>query len=818
MQATNLNIFIHLLAKRYVKFVLLGIGIGLITACSGSEKTKKPQTPKADVSIITPSTFFKAGGEVVISGKNLKNSIISFGAANLTPTVQTNNLVKVLLPAKEAGTYQLKIDNIEESIRYKGFYTKVASKDNHICGILPNKTVECWGEIAHSNTRMGVSLAPKLVPNLAQVMDIAVGQGHACALLKDKTIKCWGKNDKGQLGNNTQTFAQEPVFVVTSDSDTAALANVKSIAAGYSHTCAVLTGASNIKCWGANERKQIDNSGKLKKVPTNSISITDAEKLELGEQYSCVLSTGNEVKCWGANIGGTGEKGETRVNGNFTALSAGKAHACAVTNTSHIKCWGENDFGQLGNKTTTKVDIDSPVDVHTASNASTPLVGAASVSAGSSHTCVKLTNNQFKCWGKNNKGQLGDGTTNQSTTPLDLPKLKNVPPLILGSDYSCVNYSDKPLHCWGQNNTGQLGNGSRTSSTTPVAVMADSWTQVVANIDNAKQLVGGASHSCAVLLDGKVKCWGVNNEGQLGNGETSSSPVSAANAVLVNGINNATEIALGKNYSCALLKDKTVKCWGGSASNYTGQLGDGNNKKSLAPVAVKNISTAIAVGAGDSSACALLEDKTVKCWGKNDQGQLGNNSFDDKAEPVGVYRLSDVIQLALHPAANHGCALLANKTVKCWGFNHYGQLGDEKLAASGAPVAISGLADVIQIAVGEDHSCALLADKSIKCWGKNDSGQLGDNDTKSESKPVTVIGMNNVAKLALGSGHSCALLEDRTVKCWGSNQFGQLGDGTSVNSKIPVLMKSYKGKVDDLSAGNRQTLLLQGSLILPVGK
>ena len=352
----------------------------------------------------------------------------------------------------------------------------------------------------------------------------------------------------------------------------------------------------------------------------------------------------------------------------------------------------------------------------------------ANISLGFSHSCAVLTDGSAKCWGSGSDGRLGRGGSTSSSfwsgsTPVLVSELATVQSLALGDFHSCAVLNDGSAKCWGKNSDGQLGDGTTTSSSTPVSV---------SGISTAVSIALGSYHSCAILTDGSIKCWGKGSSlgGLLGNGATtsSSSPVS------VSGITTATSIALGDYFSCAVLTDGSVKCWG---NNGYGQLGDGSSTHSSIPVSVSGISTATNISLGSIHSCAVLTDRSIKCWGDNSDGRLGDGSTTDSATPVSVTGISTAVGVAL--GYSYSCAVLMSGSAKCWGTNSYGQLGDGSTTGSLTPVSVTGISTASSIALGSYHSCALLTDELAKCWGNNDSGQLGDGSQTSSSTPVSVI-------------------------------------------------------------------------------
>jgi alpha-tubulin suppressor-like RCC1 family protein len=318
----------------------------------------------------------------------------------------------------------------------------------------------------------------------------------------------------------------------------------------------------------------------------------------------------------------------------------------------------------------------------------------------------------------------------------------------------------------------------------------------------------GSNHTCALASDGTVKCWGSNFSGQIGDGTTTSAYLAPT---AVTGLSNVTQLALGGGHTCVLLADGTVKCWG---ANPTGELGYPTTAKctdpgdstatvdcSRTPTLVPGLAGVAQIDvAGEEQSletsghsCALLADSSVKCWGANDNGQLGDGTNINRPSPTAVSGLTNVRQIAV--GKNHSCALMKDSTVKCWGINGNGQLGDGTNLPRLVPTPVAGLAGVTSIAVGGLHTCAVLSDATMKCWGGNAYGELGDGTIVDRNIPTVVTGLAGVSSVSLGNEHSCVLLTNGILQCCGRNDLGQVGDGTTSAPKSFIPISGLTGAV-----------------------
>ncbi len=290
-------------------------------------------------------------------------------------------------------------------------------------------------------------------------------------------------------------------------------------------------------------------------------------------------------------------------------------------------------------------------------------------------------------------------------------------------------------------------------------------------------LAAGGNHTCAIVEDGRVRCWGWNYHGQLGDGTTERAPV----ATTVKGISGVVQLAAGSNHTCALTGDGAVTCWG---ENSFGQLGNGTQIGTLTPMASSFTAGVEAITAGDYHMCALLQTGALHCWGDNAYGQLGDGSTTTRTSPVTVSGLSSGVA-GVDAGGIHTCAVLDTGGVKCWGYNGGGRLGNGSTATSYLPVNVSGLSGATAVSAGGSQSCA-IAGGALYCWGLGGLGQTGDGAYTNRNVPVSVLGMGSgVTQITTGTLHTCALKSDGAVYCWGYNSNGQVADESFAKTGFP---------------------------------
>ena len=404
-----------------------------------------------------------------------------------------------------------------------------------------------------------------------------------------------------------------------------------------------------------------------------------------------------------------------------TSLGAGGDEVCATVIDSTFKCWGANGSGQLGQgDTVNRGDAPKQMgnDLKSIDVGSKRSVAAFTV--GGSHVCAQLDNQTVKCWGANGSGQLGLGdTVNRGDAPGQMGD--NLPAVDLGTDrkalilaagqaHTCAILDNYTVKCWGDNSYGQLGLGDTANRGDGPNEMGDNLPPVDLGTDSqgfpldAFALAAGAYHTCALLFDNvttavTAKCWGDNSNGQLGQGSTNNlgdEPGEMGDnlpAIDLGTGRTSTVLAAGQAHTCAVLDDGTAKCWGDNSAGQLGQgdtatmpdIGDapGEMGDTLPPIELGTGLAALIVSAGGATSCALLSDLTVKCWGDNSDGQLGQGDTVNRGDDPGemgdnlpaIDLEGDRTAVAVVSGVDHTCALLGNQRVKCWGLNDMGQLG-----------------------------------------------------------------------------------------------------------------------------------------------
>ncbi len=736
-----------------------------------------------------------------------------------------------------------------ELIAGLGRVQQLALATDYACAILDDSSVQCWGSNAKGRLGNGTESQDNPVPTYIQslragIVGLSVNDNHACALNSDGEVYCWGDNSLGQLGNKNLSHSAEPVLVT-------GLSPARFISSGKDYSCAMLEGDEGLYCWGDNSQGQLGagfSAGfsalpiKVGSRPADNSPL----RVSVGHQHSCLSDGQGAVLCWGNNQYGQLGTGDTKTQAlpvpvkglnNIVSLSSQGNYNCALDSQGQVHCWGNNQSGQLGdgtdiNRTRPRsVDVSELLEAQQAYGLETNIL---QIAGSYNHTCALLSSGQVACWGANSQGELGKRAKDDPYSPALVEGLFDVQEIALGDGFSCALQSDSRVWCWGASPEGSstspmplsrkadsiradgsllcllsgndnagyqslcFGEGAGNSSAYSQA-LADLRTSgshscgllnsnsannvectgynaegqlgvltpnaigmaKVALADQALQLDVGNKHSCAVLASGQILCWGDNSEGQLGNGYITDKPTLP---VVVAGRNSDAvrkqPIASGENHNCLINAEQQVYCWG---NNDNGQLGDDSFEARLqATFKVQGLETPIlGLNAAGNNSCAVDDKGAAFCWGANEQGQLGNGDYIDSIQAQAVLGLDSGVSL-ISPAGNYSCALV-NAGVQCWGSNLSGVLGDPELDKSHSPVQVPGLNNgIADLATNPLQACvvvdSLTVPGAVRCWGNNNAF------------PQTVRGLETgVSRISAGADYFCALLQDGTVQCWGDN-------------------------------------------------
>jgi len=388
---------------------------------------------------------------------------------------------------------------------------------------------------------------------LAGAVSVDGGVNFSCALLGSGQVRCWGDNAAGQLGNDALGTDSAVPVPVRNVANTGNLAGATQLDVGTDHACARLSSGQAV-CWGEGGASQLGDGGGLDRDfpvtvrnTANTAALTGITQITAGQGHACARLANGQARCWGNNSAGQIGNGAAPADA-FTAqavrnagntanltgvveIDAGEFHTCARLNTGQARCWGDSDSGRLGNNAVV-VDRDLPVVVRN-TNGAGALSGVTQLSTGGDHTCARLANGQARCWGDGVNGELGDGTDIDSpfpgavTTPGGDANLAGVTSIHAGDNSTCARLGNGQARCWGDGDAGRLGNGIVQDSDFPVIVRNLVDSAPLRNVVGVIASMG--DHSCAVLSNQQVRCWGDNDSGQLGNDDNpNDSPLPVA--------------------------------------------------------------------------------------------------------------------------------------------------------------------------------------------------------------------------------------------------------------------------------------------------
>jgi len=646
------------------------------------------------------------------------------------------------------------------------------------CALTRGGDVECWGNNESGELGNGTttgSTTPVKVKGLpGPASFVSMGVGTACALTRTGAVYCWGYGADGELGNGTKAQLSKVAVPVKGLES-----QVTAVSTGNGVSCAVKGGG--LVCWGGWAvgllgSGQTDDAPLPIPVPGLETGVT---AISIGDSAACAVKDG-DVWCWGAyavhgvlgnNTTGSSKKPVKveRLPSRVTDVSAGADYACAITEGGGVLCWGDGTNGALGNG----LLAVSPVPVQVQGLTS----GVLAVSAGATSVTAIKSDGSVVAWGYAADGELGNGSLESdsaaaavnggaSAIPVSVKGLTSPAVSVSTGEAPCVAMRAGTVACWGI---------TAENALTPVRVTALDEVVVVTTGGNRS----AGEFACAVSKKGPIACWGGNRDGQLGDGTISSgSNIPLMNSVVVAGA-TAVSAGVSGDFACGV-GSGIAYCWG---ENGLGQLGDGTKTASPTPKPVKGLpGTVLAVSTGASSACAITsvadggESGAVYCWGDNTYGELGNGSTASSLTPVPVMDLTSGVR-AVSLGILTACAVLSDGSVDCWGNNANGELGDGTRKTRLAPTKVKGITGATGVAVGWYSACA-IASGSMLCWGDNSYGELGNNSMQASLTPVPVAGVfGGTTQISAGPTGTCAIVDGQGL-CWGT---GPIGNDTATD-------------------------------------
>jgi alpha-tubulin suppressor-like RCC1 family protein len=516
----------------------------------------------------------------------------------------------------------------------------------HACVLDATGQVQCWGSNFEGQNGVPSSTTavypPNVIASLGSIARVTASGRTTCVVTTNGDVECFGRGGNGELANGAFNSSVGPASTLVHGASDVAL--------GTTGGCALLADGT-VSCWGDFDGAK----GAAETTNTPAMAMLDhVTKLSAHFYHQCALANG-KVVCWGGDQSGELGRGSRAVQpspqtvnlpGIPTAIAAEGAGACAIVAGS-VYCWGRNDYGQIGNNT--RIDQLSPMLVAGGSN-------ATGLAAYFQHVCAWNASGA-QCWGSDYDGELASGTQGRDVlVPMPFAAA-NIQQIVLGLDFACAVVAGA-VQCVGRNKEGELGDGTFANNTSLVAA---------GSLVGVAHIAAGEEFVCAINGTAQLYCWGHNRDGQIGDGGTTDvgSPKQVVTSRLF------IDVAAGRFHACAIEQTtNAIWCWG---NNDDGQLGLGDTNVHAAPatVSLPAGATAIRLVAGETDTCAITANGTVYCWGANDNGELGNGTTNSSTAPIAISALAGAA-LMTHGQGG-GCAVVGGVT-KCWGISQ--MLGD----------------------------------------------------------------------------------------------------------------------------------------------
>ncbi len=666
-------------------------------------------------------------------------------------------------------------------------YRSVSTGEFHTCTVTLDNRLFCWGNSSDGQAGGGTTgnqWTPLHVDNATTYLSVTSGDYHSCAITTANKLKCWGKNDYGQLGVNDTTLRTSPTDVDSANS-------YKFVHAGSRSTCAIRSD-DKLFCWGSNVNYQLgDGSATARGVPTAIDAAESYKSVAIGSKHACGITLTNNLKCWGTNnYGQVGDNGVTTrttpvaVSGSETYktvavnddgnIATARGFTCAITSNDVLQCWGVNSLIQLGNGTSNMQYVPGTSDAGTT---------YAAIQISAARACGITLTGALKCWGNllgdsspqssysygsgNARHQYAEKMTKASEWTFDTLSVFGADAIDDHYSGTCGISSNK-LYCWGSMKAteGPFGDGSQTDARRPAPVMIDPST-------NYSYIHTRRSHDfCAITSAGQMKCWGINNYGELG--EAAAVSATVYSPTVADSSTTYTKVVSFNHATCGITTTGVLKCAG---NNDNGRLGLGDTTARTSFTVVDSGVSYSDIEMGMSHTCGRTTTGVLKCWGTNSQGQIA------KASSTSASYLPDVVDSGvtytkIATGSFNSCGITSANKLKCWGANFLGQLGDGTTTGRYTPTAIDASADYSDISMGAGHTCGITAGQ-IKCWGNATYSGLATPQYPGGhsvfSSPLVVDGANTYTKVWAANSSTCAKATSGEVRCVGRAYGGNFG-------------------------------------------
>ena len=590
-----------------------------------------------------------------------------------------------------------------------------------------------------------------------------------CGITTGGVLKCWGYNGYGGVGDGTTTNRPTPVIIDGGVS-------YSKVSNGYHGACGI-TVAGVLKCWGYNNYKQVGDG-----TTTNQLSPividggTNYSQVSRGIYSTCAITTAGVLKCWGYNAYGTVGDNTTTDVISPQVIDSGTTYAsltnslsytmCATTTGNVLKCWGLGTNGQIGNGAASTRLIPTIVDSG---------VQYSSVANSTLTTCGITTGGVLKCWGGDRAYNIGLSVNTNYTSPQVIHTGETFTQVILNDMRVCALNSLNAMKCAGQRGMGLMADGQISQYHSLKAISGlDIFTSLSMN---------GQYGSAGIKSDSTLWTWGFGRTNSDGFGDASSQDL-ASSAIQVTAKNAAAtvistflKVSKGYKHTCAIGTDQKLYCWG---INTNGNIGDGTTTTRLFPVAVDSATNYTQISAGTFFTCGITSTSVLKCWGLNTNNSVGDNSTTQRNSPTIINSGTTYKSLAV-AAGNTMCAITTADVLKCWGYNNYGQVGIGGTTNQATPSVVDSGVTYASVVASISHTCGLtLATNQIKCWGQNSSYQLGDATTTDRQIPVVFNSGTTYSDVGLnGSGLTCGITSaGSALHCAGLRSAGLAANST----------------------------------------